>query len=94
MLKCRLLNIFGDTLSEVEIDTLVSLWSRGKQGMQVNSLKNTLEKKARQELVDPLAAWVLEVRVEKTCEALAEVEVQALVDELAGREKQLEVKKV
>ena len=86
--------MFGDTLSEVEIDTLVSLWSRGKQGMQVNSLKNTLEKKATQELVDPLATWVLEVRVEKTCEVLAEVEVQALVDGLAGREKQLEVKKV
>ena len=41
-----------------------------------------------------MATWVLEVRVEKTCEALAEVEVQALVDGLAGREKQLEVKKV
>ena len=33
------------------------------------------------------------MRVDKPCEALAEVEVQKLVDRLAGREKQLEVKK-
>ena len=42
-------------------------------------------------LLDTSAAWLSEVRVEKPCEALAEVEVQALVDTLAGREKQLEV---
>ena len=42
-------------------------------------------------LLDTLAAWLPEVRFEKPCEALAEVEVQALIDTLAGREKQLEV---
>ena len=38
-----------------------------------------------------MAAWLSEVRVAKSCEALAEVEVQKLFDRLAGREKQLEV---
>ena len=42
-------------------------------------------------LLDTLAAWLSEVRFEKPCEALAEVDVQALIDTLAGREKQLEV---
>ena len=91
--KRGMVNIFGDTLSEVEIDTLVDTLVEKQARMQVKSLKNTLEKKAKQELLDTLAAWLSGVRVAKPCEALAEVEVQKLVDRLAGREKQLEVKK-
>ena len=89
--KCRMLNIIGDPLPEVEIDTLVDTLVERQTRIQVKSIKNTLEKKAKQDLLDTLAPWLSEVRVAKPCEALAEVEVQKLFDRLAGREKQLEV---
>ena len=50
--KFLMLNIFGDTLSEVEIDTLVDTLVERKARMEVKSLKNTLEKKAKQQLLD------------------------------------------
>ena len=59
--------------------------------LSIQPLAFRLEKKAKQDLLDTLAAWLSEVRVAKPCEALAEVEVQKLFDRLAGREKQLEV---
>ena len=89
--KCRMLNIIGDPLPEVEIDTLVDTLVERQARIQVKSIKNTLEKNAKQQLLDTLAAWLSEVRAAKPCEALGEVEVQKLFDRLAGREKQLEV---
>ena len=59
--------------------------------LSIQHLALRIEKKAKQDLLDTLAAWLSEVRVAKPCEALAEVEVQKLFDRLAGREKQLEV---
>ena len=59
--KCRMLNILGHTLSEVEIDTLVDTLVERQARMQVKSLKNTLEKKAKEVLLDTLAAWLSEV---------------------------------
>ena len=50
--KGGMVNIFGDTLSEVEIDTLVDTLVERKARMEVKSLKNTLEKKAKQQLLD------------------------------------------
>ena len=50
--KRGMVNIFGDTLSEVEIDTLVDTLVERKARMEVKSLKNTLEKKAKQQLLD------------------------------------------
>ena len=50
--KFLMLNIFGDTLSEVEIDTLVDTLVERKARMEVKSVKNTLEKKAKQQLLD------------------------------------------
>ena len=43
--KRGMVNIFGDTLSEVEIDTLVDTLVEKQARMQVKSLKNTLTKK-------------------------------------------------
>ena len=48
----------------------------------------------RAALLDTLVARLSEVYVEKPCESLAEVEVQALVDTLPGKEKGVEVKTV
>ena len=59
--KCRMLNILGDTLSEVEIATLVDTMVERQARMQVKSLKNTLEKQAKEVLPETLAAWLSEV---------------------------------
>ena len=56
-----MLNILRHTLSEVEIDTLVDTLVERQARMQVKSLKNTLEKKAKEVLLDTLAAWLSEV---------------------------------
>ena len=46
--KCRRLKILGDTLSEVEIDTMVDTQLVERQPrLQVKSLKNTVEEKRR-----------------------------------------------
>ena len=46
--KCRRLKILGDTLSEVEIDTMVDTQPVERQPrLQVKSLKNTVEEKRR-----------------------------------------------
>ena len=58
--KCRMLNIVGNTLSEVEIATLVDTLVDRQARMQVKSLINTLEKKAKEVLLDTLAAWLSE----------------------------------
>ena len=50
--KFLMLNMFGDTLSEVEIDTLVDTLVERKARREVKSVKNTLEKKAKQQLLD------------------------------------------
>ena len=40
--KCRRLKILGDTLSEVEIDTMVDTLVERQVILQVKSLKNTV----------------------------------------------------
>ena len=45
--KCRRLKILGDTLSEVEIDTMVDTLVERQVILQVKSLKNTVEGKRK-----------------------------------------------
>ena len=45
--KCRRLKILGDTLSEVEIDTMVDTLVERQPRLQIKSLKNTVEEKRR-----------------------------------------------
>ena len=59
--KRGMVNIFGDTLSEVEIDTLVDTLVEKQARMQVKSLKNTLTKKKKQVPLNTQAAWLSEV---------------------------------
>ena len=87
---CCMLNV----LVEVEIDTLVHTLVERQAKMQVKSLKNTLSKRKKAELLDTLVARLSVALVEKPCESLGEVELQALVDTLARKEKPVEVKAV
>ena len=59
--KRGMVNIFGDTLSEVEIDTLVDTLVEKQARMLVKSLKNTLTKKKKQVPLNTQAAWLSEV---------------------------------
>ena len=45
--KCRRLKILGDTLSELEIDTMVDTLVERQPRLQVKSLKNTVEEKRK-----------------------------------------------
>ena len=56
--KCLMLNILGDTLSEVEIDTLVDTLVERQARVVVKSLENTHEKTKKEMLLDTLAAWL------------------------------------
>ena len=54
-----MLNIYGETLSEVEIDTLDETLVESQGGIQVGSLENTLTKKEISALFATLVARVL-----------------------------------
>ena len=56
-----MLNIFGETLSKVEIDTLANTVVEKQARMQVGSLKNKLAKTKRSALLDKLVARLLGV---------------------------------
>ena len=56
-----MLNIFGETLSEVQIDTLANTVVEKQARMQVGSLKNKLAKTKRSALLDKLVARLLGV---------------------------------
>ena len=58
---CCMLNIFGETLSEVEIDTLDETLVERQARMQVGSLENTLAKTEKSALLDKLVARLLGV---------------------------------
>jgi len=59
--KCCMLNILGDTLCKVEIDTLVNILVERQHVVQVKSLENTLAKREKEALLQTLAARVSEV---------------------------------
>ena len=59
--KSLMLNILGDTLSEVKFDTMVDTVVERQARVVVNSLELTLVKKKKEVLLDTLAAWLSEV---------------------------------
>ena len=63
MLNARscVLTKLGETLSEVDIDTLVDTLVERQARMQIKSLENTQAKKEKAALLDKLAARVSEV---------------------------------
>ena len=58
---CCKVNVLGDTLSEVEIDTLVDTLVERQATMQVKSLENTLAKRKKAAPLDTLVARLSEV---------------------------------
>ena len=62
--------------------------------MHVKSFKNTVAKRDKAALLDTLVARLSEVKVEKCCKSLAEVEFQVLVDTLPRNEERVEVETV
>ena len=59
--KCCMLNILGDTLSEVEIDTLVDTLVEEQARLEVKSLENRLIKREEEAFLDRLPARISEV---------------------------------
>ena len=59
--KSLMLNILGDTLSEVKFDMMVDTVVERQARVVVNSLELTLVKKKKEVLLDTLAAWLSEV---------------------------------
>ena len=59
--KSLMLNILGDTLSEVKFDTMVDTVVERQARVVVNSLELTLVEEKKEVLLDTLAAWLSEV---------------------------------
>ena len=59
--KSLMLNILGDTLSEVKFDMMVDTVVERQARVVVNSLELTLVEEKKEVLLDTLAAWLSEV---------------------------------